>query len=190
MIADFTPDELFPSQTLPGISDRLLIRKIEINKIQVAGIIVGVILLLLLGIELLFLQGVKHRETNVSQADENPKQIIEQYNQSLDALLIATQRKKPLSIMGRLALSLPENIMIEEIEINLDESHFLSFKGTITAVDINDFSSSLKSLVENLNNNFDFSNQMSVDDVEIEITGKPSDNGRQDYHVSFYRDLT
>ena len=103
--------------------------------------------------------------------------------------MIAKERKNPLSIIGRLAASLPENILVEAIETELDQSHSLSFKGTITAYDINDFSSSLRSLVENLNINFKLLNPMSIDDMEIEMEGKRSENGQQNYHVSFHLDL-
>ena len=191
LIADFAPDELFPSQNVPGISDRLLVKEIEINKIQIAAIIIGLILFLLLGMESLFLYDLKRSESDVSQAGgEDPKQAISQYNESLDALLIASEKEKPLSVIGRLAASLPDNILIELIETELDQSHSLSFKGTITAENIDDFSSSLKKLVENLNNNFSLSNPISIDDVEIEMTGTRSENGRQNYHVSFNLDLT
>ncbi|MBN2418972.1 MAG: hypothetical protein JXL81_06275 [Deltaproteobacteria bacterium] len=188
--ADFTPDELFPFENVPGVSDRLLVKKIEINKIQISGIIIGIILLLILGMEGLFLHDIKHREAYISQTrEEDPKQLIEQYNKSLDAMLLATQRKKPLSVIGRLAESLPANIMTESIEAELEQSHSLSFKGTIKAEDINDFSFSLRSLIDNLNNNFRLSNPINIDDVEIEMAGKPSENGRQNYNISFYLDL-
>ncbi len=191
LAADFSADELFPSHTVPGISDRLLTKEIEVNKIQISGIIIGLILLAFLGMESLFLLNVKHREKYVHQTEgEDPKQIIEQYNESLDTLLTATEKEKPLSVIGRLAASLPQNIMVELIETELKQSHSLSFRGTITAEDINDFSFSLKSLVENLNNNFKLSNPMDIDDVEIKMTERRSENGHQDYHISFYLDLT
>ena len=79
---------------------------------------------------------------------------------------------------------------MESIETELEQSHSLLFKGTLTVEDINDFSSSLKSLVDNLNINFKLSNPMSIDDVDIEKEGNRSENGRQNYHVSFHLDLT
>ena len=141
--------------------------------------------------ESLFLHDLKNGESYVSQAGEkDPKQAISQYNDSLDALLIASEKEKPLSVIGRLAASLPDNILFELIKTELDQSPSLSFKGTITAENIDDFSSSLKNLVENLNNNFSLSNPISIDDVEIEMPGTHSKNGRQNYHVSFNLDLT
>lgn len=187
--ADFTPDELLPPQDLPGISDRLLVKEIEISKIQIAGIFIGLVLFLFLGIEFLYLRNIQQRETRVYRtAEEDPKQIIEQYNEALDVLLADSERKKPLPVIGRLAASLPENVMIESTEIELDSSHSISFKGTIIAKDINDFTSSLRSLVENLNKNFKPSNPMSIDDVEIEMAKKRTESGRQDYHISFTLD--
>ena len=189
--ADFSPDDLFSSQNVPGVSNRLLIKDIEINKIQTSGIIIGLILFMILGMESLFLHNLKESEAFTPLAErKDPKQVIEQYSKSLDALLIATEREEPLSIIGCLAASLPENIRIESIETELVRSHSLLFRGTLTSKNINDFSSSLKSLVDKLNINFELSNPISIDDVEIEKERKGSENGRQNYNISFHLDLT
>ena len=190
LIADFKPEELFPYRNIAGVSDRALVKDLETNKIQITGIIIGFILLLILGMEFLFLYNVKQRETYIPHTGEDPKQVIEQYNESLDSLLAATEIVKPLSVIGRLAASLPENIRVESIEAELEQSRSLSFKGIITAEDINVFGSSLRSLVEKINNNFKLSNPLNIDDVEIDMEGRRLENGSQNYHISFYLDLT
>ena len=187
LCADFTSEELFPSEKVPGISDRILKNEIETRKIQLAGIIVGLFLLLILGGEFLFLHNAWQNETaNSYRSEENPREKIEQYNEALDALLYDAEKEKPLIIIGKLAASLPENIFFDSIEIEVDPTHSLNFRGYIKADKVEAFNSALTNLVANINNNLKCSNNLSIDDIEIEIAGKQS---LQIYNISFYLDL-
>ncbi|MDM7917744.1 MAG: hypothetical protein QUS12_01085, partial [Methanosarcina sp.] len=132
LAADFTPDELTPPDNVPGVSDRLLIKELETNRIQIAGIIIGLVLLVILCVELLFLINVSRRESStVTAGEEDPKAVIEQYNNTLDSLLADTQREKPLSVLGRLAASLPQNIVVESLEIEQEPSPSIYFRGCL-----------------------------------------------------------
>jgi uncharacterized FlaG/YvyC family protein len=190
LAADFTHEELTPPDNVPGVSDRLLIKEIETNRIQIAGIITGLILLVILCAELLFLFNVSHRESKVVISGvEDPKAIIEHYNNTLDSLLSDTEREKPLSVLGRLAASLPQNISAESIEIEQEPSPSIYFRGQAVAEDINDFSSTLKSLVDNINANLNISSQITIDNVDIEMKEKQPGTTRLIYQIAFRLDM-
>ncbi len=190
LAADFTPDELTPPDNVPGVSDRLLIKEIETNRIQIAGIITGIVLLFILCAEFIFLINASRSESSaIIAGEEDPKAAIEHYNYALDALLADTQKEKPLSVLGRLAASLPQNIVVESIEVEQEPSPSIYFKGQVTARDINMFSSILKSLVENINANLNISNRITIDNIEIEMTEKQPGTQGLIYHISFRQDL-
>jgi hypothetical protein len=190
LIADFTSDDLFPTDRIPGVSDRLLLKEMEINKMQLIGLFIGLIFLVILGGEFLFLKSVEYRESRVNiSGEEDPKTIIEHYNTALDSLLSDAEKEKPLSILGRLALSLPDNIIVESIELEQEPSRSLSFKGMILAENINDFSSALRSLTEHINTNLRISNPITMDDIEIGMAERQPGITRSEYHISFKLDL-
>ncbi|MBN1907168.1 MAG: hypothetical protein JW927_18960 [Deltaproteobacteria bacterium] len=190
LAADFTPEELTSPDSVPGVSDRLLIKEIETNRIQITGIIIGLVLLVMLCAELSFLINVSRRESSaIITGEEDPKAVIEHYNNTLDSLLADNEREKPLSVIGRLAASLPQNIVIESLEIEQEPSPSIYFRGQAAADDINDFSSTLRSLVENINTNLNISNQITIDNIEIEMTEKQPGTTRLIYHISFRLDL-
>jgi hypothetical protein len=190
LVADFHPDELFPPQDLPGVSERTIVKEMELKRIQFAGIIIGLVILFILGLESGFLKNMQeHESSSFSAVETDPKHVIGQYNEALDVLLVDAERDEPIDIIGRLAVSLPENIEVELIEIELEPSLFISFGGIIKAYDANDFSASLRALVENVNVNLKYSNPLSMDDVDIEINGDGPSRGYRDYHIFFRLDL-
>jgi len=189
--AGFAPEELIPPQNLPGVSDRTVVKEIEWKRIQFAGIIIGLAMLIIMGLEFGFLRNIQKSESSSLLVGEiDPKQVIEQYNEALEVLLIDLERDDPMDLIGRLAASLPENIQVESIEIELEPTPFLSFGGIIKAYDSNDFSASLRGLVENVNINFKSSSPLNMEDVEIEIRGKSPEEDYQDYRIFFRLDLT
>ena len=189
--SDFAPDDLFPVKKVPGISDRILEKGLEARKIQLVGIIIGLVLCLFLGSEYLFLNNMKHREALTDQVSgKNPKQIISQYSDALDMLLIDSERKKPLSVIGCLAASLPEDLMVESIEVELDPVHSIFLRGSISTKDIDEFGALLREMVKNLNNNFNTLNPLSIDDVEINMNGQQTADDKKKYAVSFSMELT
>jgi hypothetical protein len=190
LAADFTPEDLTPPDNVPGVSDRLLIKELEIKKIQIAGIIIGLVLLVILCAELLFLINFSHSESSaVIPGTEDPKAVIEHYNNTLDALLSDMGKEKPLSVLGRLAASLPDNIAVESVEVEQEPSPSIYFRGQATADNLNAFSATLKKLVENINTNLNISNRITIDNIDIEMTEKQSGTTGLIYRISFRLDL-
>jgi hypothetical protein len=178
--------EILDPLKLPGVSDQEAINEIEWKKIQIIGIIIGLVLLIILGLEFSFLTGVRDREAlSLSAAPENPTQSINQYNEALDVLLNKAVEKDPMDIVGRVTASLPENILVESIVASVDPSPAVSLSGVIKAYGADDFSNSLRSMIEKVNINVPAQNPLTMNDVDIEIKGANQDSGYQDYHISF-----
>jgi len=183
------PDEILEPLRLPGVSNREAVNEIEWKKIQAIGIIIGLILLTILGLEFSFLTGVRDRETlSISAAPEDPTQSINRYNEALDVLLNKAGEKDPMDIVGRLAESLPENILIESIAATTDPAPAVSLSGVIKAYGADDFGNSLRSLIEKVNIHIPAQKALNMNDVDIEIKGDYPEAGYQDYHISFTLD--
>ena len=180
------PKEILDPLKLPGVSDQEAINESEWKKIQIIGIITGLVLLIILGLEFSFLTGVRDREAlSLSTASENPTQSINQYNEALDVLLNKAGEKDPMDIVGRVTASLSENILVESIVASVDPSPAVSLSGVIKAYGADDFSNSLRSMIEKVNINVPAQNPLTMNDVDIEIKGGNPDGRYQDYHISF-----
>jgi hypothetical protein len=184
------PHEILEPLKLPGVSDREAVNEIEQKKIQLIGIMIGLAMLIILGLEFSYLTGVRDREAlSLSAAPEGPTQSITQYNEALDVLLNKAGEKNPMDMVGRLIASLPENILVESIVASADPSPAVSLSGIIKAYGADDFSNSLRSLIERVNINVPAQNPLTMNDVDIEIKGDYSGSGYQDYHISFTLDI-
>jgi len=180
------PSEILESRKLPGVSDREAVNEFERKKIQLIGIIIGLVLLIILGLEFSFLTGVRDREAlYLSASPEDPAQTITQYNEALDVLLNRAGDRDPVDIVGRLTASLPENILVESITATIDPSPEISMAGTIKASGADDFSNSLRSFIEKVNIDIVSRNPLSMNDVDIEVKGGSPEGGYQTYHISF-----
>jgi hypothetical protein len=189
--ADFLPDEILEPLSLPGISDRAALNELELKKIQVAGLITGVLLLVVLTLESLFLNQLKDRELlSLSATEASPARFIGQYNEALDVLLNESGKKDPMVLLARMASCVPWNIRVESLDISTDPSVAVSFAGVMNANGADDFSNSLKAFLGRINASLNGSSPLTIEGVEIEeVEGHPEGGGRN-YHISFKMDVS
>jgi hypothetical protein len=189
--ADFSPEEILEPLSLPGVSDRAAANDLEWKKIQFAGIIIGVFLLIVLGFEFMFLTQVRESEyLSLSATEAGPTQLIGQYNEALDVLSKEAGKKDPMDLIGRLATCVSGNIRIESIDVSIDPSTTVSLTGVIRANGVDDFSNSLRAFLERINITIQSNSPLSMDDVNIEIKGDRPEGDGQDYHISFKLDVS
>lgn len=188
---NFEPGEVLEPLALPGVSDRSALNEVASKKMFAAGIIIGTILLVVLGVEFLFLSQIKRNESrSLIKTGAGPTQSIQQYNSALDVLLEEEGRKDPLDLIARLAEALPENIRIESVDVSVDQSTVIFLAGVIKVKGSDGLSKSLKQFLEKINKNIQNGKQLIADDVDIGTKGQSLEDGSQEYHFSFKWDVT
>ncbi len=150
----FTPKDLSPARRYPAVAQRDHARDREWRPVQVAGVIVGILLFLLLGGEHFFLlkwsQQAPGRETSGIMASQSSREIIQQYNEALDLILQETRRPSSWKTMLDLAGCLPENVRIKNMNLLVANNPTLSLTCVIRAENTAEFRSSLSMLLENI----------------------------------------
>jgi len=183
----FTPNDLAPSNQYMAIAQKDHARAREWRPVQMAGVIVGILLFLLLGMEYFFLvkwskQGPDLANTPV-MTGRSSREIIEQYNETLDLILEETRRPSSRKTMIDLARCLPENVRIKVMKFGMAENPNLVLTCIIRAEDMAGFRNSLSMLLKNLGNTFVRSPRLETRDIELgEIS---PGQGYTDYPIQF-----
>ena len=159
----------------------------EWRPVQMAGVIVGILLFLLLGGEYFFL--IKWSKQDLGLANtavmtgQSSREIIEQYNETLDLILGETRRLSSRKTMIDLARCLPENVTIKVMKLGMTQNPKLVLTCIIRAQDMADFRDSLSILLKNLGNTFIRSPRLETRDIELgEIS---PGRGYTDYPIQF-----
>jgi hypothetical protein len=167
------------------ISHRKLKKEWEWRPVQSAGIAIGLLLFLLLGMESIFLykwsyqnqvpvisgRGVYSGETN---------QRIRQYNEALDILIADAERHSPKEVITKIAKSLPPEIQMQEIFFRAEIDPGIDFKGIVKNLGPDRLKKSLSVLITNLNKNLKPRKVLVMPDLDFEF-----DKNKQNYFIKF-----
>lgn len=193
-VSPFNTAELTPSGRYPSISHKLYKKELDWKPVQTAGIIAGLILLLLLGVESFILlkwfysSRVPTPKAGIA-AKTDPKQIIDQYNDALDSVLMETNRPFPAKILIKTAESLPDNVWIKEIFVELDPNRSMELNSIIKAKGPDNFKDSLSLFLSGLNKNFQGIQPVQIQDVDFKIDKSRVEKGYQHYLITVKFDL-
>ncbi len=174
--ASFNATDIFSSNKLKDIPQRQQKRELEWKPVQLAGIAIGMFLLLIIGLESGYiwhrLSTVKQQiRSNRSMTDFEVTEKIQQYNESLDLLLEETTPHTPSRIITNMIAALPDNYQPTEIEIEAEQNPSLKFSGSAEVKDVDSFKKSLSVLVSNINKQIPVQQEMGLQDVKFK-TGK------------------
>jgi len=183
----FTPNDLALSNQYMAIAQKDHARAREWRPVQMAGVIVGILLFLLLGGEYFFLLKWSNQDLGLKNTaimtGQSSKEIIEQYNETLDLILEETRRPSPRKTMIDLARCLPENVRIKGMKLEITGVPKGTFTCIIRVEDMTAFRTSLSILLENLGNTFINSPRLEKRDIELgEIS---PGQGYTDYPIKF-----
>ncbi|RLC32486.1 MAG: hypothetical protein DRH37_00450 [Deltaproteobacteria bacterium] len=186
----FTPEDLSPSGDFLSISHRRLQTEHEWRPVQSAGIAIGLILLLLLGTEALFLwKQARLIPTAAVSPGTTTEQTIRQYNQAVDLLLADTAHPSPEKVVFEIARSLPENVFIQELTIDVDQDPGVDFHGVMHVPDPDAFRKYLSLFVRNLNRHIRGYPPLRVKDIDFSPCTDNPDRANQAYRISFHLSL-
>ncbi len=114
-------------------------KELEWKPVQTAATVLGVILLVLLGLEAMWLDkwsnqvrltGSNGRQGVTIEESQN----IQHYNQALDVLLGEAGRSSPQEVLHKLARSLPPNVRLQEVVLEVEETPGVTLKAFVRSV--------------------------------------------------------
>lgn len=183
----FTPDDLLPTGNYMTVAQRDHARERGWHPVQMAGVVVGILLLLLLGGQHFFLlkwsKQAPMLENAGVMASQSSREIIQQYNDALDIILQETRRPSSWKTMVDLAGGLPVNVRIKEMMLLVGENSNLDLTCVVRAKSMAEFRSTLSTLLENMGKTFTTSPRLEKRDIELgEVL---HGQGHTDYTIQF-----
>jgi len=171
-IAAFAAAELQMSGDLLTLAHKTHARAREWRPVQVAGMVVGLILLALLGAENFFL--IKWTRSNPMPTDssaimtgEMPREVIRRYNASLDVLMQEAQRIAAADAIVKLLRALPDAVSLEQLELTTRDNPRVVLKARAAAERMQHLEAAITQLLNNLSADFVGSRQLGKQDVMI-----------------------
>lgn len=174
-------------KAVPAISHCLVVMEKAWHSVIRAGIITGVLLIFLLGFEAFFLNYLsKSNSKSVVSGLSNDmmanRQVIEEYNNTVDLITNEMQRPDPASILGGIALSLPETVTMEELTFNLEPPFQVVMKGQVKTDDPDGIKPVLSAMVDSLTRNIKLTRPAVLGDINFDI-----EQGGDDFRTSGYK---
>lgn len=189
----FEPIDFVASKNQLSFSHKVLRKEMEWKPIQKTGIAIGLLLVILLCTEAFFIRGWSKSNpflnTNNRMTDIRQQETINEYNQAIDSLLREMERISPVQIIVRIIKSLPENISIKEINIDLETNPGLDFTGLVTASGPEQFKEFLSVLLTGLGENFKPRLPLTLKDINFEIENTLPESSKTVYFIKFRLDL-
>ena len=167
----FSPRDLAPESGFMTIAQKDHARERAWLPVQMAGVIVGILLFLLLGGEHVYLlqwsKRVPATENEGVMTGQSSREIIQQYNETLDLILQETRRPSSWKTMLALAGCLPENVRIKGMNLLVAEPPSLALTCVVRAKDMAEFRSSLSMLLEKLGDTFAAGPRLEKRNIEL-----------------------
>ena len=189
--ACFNAFDLSSARKFLSVSHKQIKAALEWHTVQITGIVIGLILLLLIGAESIYLwnwsqYGPDHTNTTAIIGETESGQMIQEYNNSLDFILKEGANPLPSEVLINIAKSLPEDTLITEINIvDIDTAPAVYIKGLVRAPDAVNFSHSLSLFLDNLNKNIRGPRPVNLQDVDFKSDNKTTTDGYQKYFINF-----
>ena len=182
LLSGFCLPDLSRFQKFMSITQRQIEKEQEWKPVQKVGIAVGLILLLLLsGESLLLWKWSRPVELGAGQgkgADRMESvQALRQYNEALDLFLKESQRPSASKTIINLARALPEDVWIKEMVVEIEPNPGVGLNGSVTADKPGQFREALSELLENLNNHFEGTRSLGLQDIDLDTRNCKEQDG-------------
>lgn len=189
-LASFTPADISPSQGYLTISNKNLKNTIAWKPVKHTGIVIGVCLVILLSLESLFIyKWSRLNGIDRFKPDTQSRQTLSEYNKALDVLIREKSHPNPKQIIEKLIMSLPDNIILNEISIEFEKNPNLDFNGTITAATPAQVRSTLSQLVTGLNTYLTGKRPVTLEQINFKSLPQQLPGKEKKYLLAFSIDL-
>jgi hypothetical protein len=187
----FNLSDLSPSRKFLSVLHQLQRKELEWKPVQTVGIAVGLILLLLFGAESFFLWKLSQPSLFPTAragitAETDPRHTIQQYNEALDSLVLESERPSPQDTILKVAKSLPDNFLIKEMTVDVEETPAVHIKGVVKASGPDKLRDSISYLLANLKTHFHGAQSLSLQNIDVELAKiNNTQQENQNYLVKF-----
>lgn len=192
-VAPFNAGDLSRSNTFISLAHKMLRKTQEWRPVQTAGMIIGLLILLLMIGEGLFLHKWlitrPFQSSTPGLAEEKEREsILKAHHKAIDLLLKETAHPPAKDTIVKIAESLPDNIRISELTLDMDKIPGVEIKGAVMADGPDRLKISLSILLANLRGHFQGSRSLSMQDIDFMLE-RSMDKGLQKYLIRFRFDL-
>lgn len=171
------------------VSHKKLKKELAWKPVQSAGMIIGLLLFLLLGLESIFLYKFSYQNQAPSIGGSplfswETNQKIRQYNEALDVFLEEAKRHSPKEVLAKVAGSLPLDVQMQELVFESETNPGVKFKGLLKNLGPDYLKKSLSVLITNFNKNLQPSKALTMADIDFDL-----DKNKQNYFIIFRVEL-
>ena len=170
------------------VTHRSLKRELDWKPVQRAGMAVALFLLVLLGMEKLFLSRLASEYMAPLATAGRPyalerQQQIRDYNQALDEVLQESQKRTPHAVLDKFAQALNDRIQPQELVLELESAPSLTFKGIVTAQSPENLKSTLATFAEQVNQKCQPQPLLKIPDITIDDLKSTAMDGTRTYAI-------
>jgi hypothetical protein len=184
----FGAGELSPSNKFVRVSHKIKQKALEWKPVQLAGITLGLILVLLLGIETCFLWQWRPAAQSLPLTAEetlaiDSQTLLSQYGEALDLAIAATGRRSLKDAFANALKSIPETVSITGMDIELEPEASVAFKCEVKTSGIAALRNTLTVFIDKIDTAF--SGQGLLNKQDIKISAADEKQPDQGYAIEF-----
>ena len=189
-LSGFSLGNMSPKGGYLSLTHKPLKNELEWKPVQHSGIAVGIFLLLLLLGELFFIKiypGPDFFDASAGKlrAIGNPKQVLQEYAEALDAVTENRLRPSPAKWTFDLAASVPDEVVLKKATFETESEPGIMVEAVIPAPGPKHFKKYLSEFVQNLNQRFKPPEPLMEKDVAISPDEASSEITEKQYRVKF-----
>jgi hypothetical protein len=193
-VGAFTARDLFPAGVQMNLTHYAFKQVLEWKPVQMVAISLGILLLLLLSVEAVFLKPQTGGTWNQVVQSRNmradgQKRTIRQYSQAIDLLLQEVARPSPRKVFVDVGRSLPKNAWVTGLDIEAEPNPGVVLQGRVTVSDVNELQETFSALLKNLNLYFSGSRSLSIQDIDFAVDRQVVNQGESHYLFTLKFDL-
>jgi len=163
---------LTPFNQFVSVSHKIKQKALEWKPLQLAGITLGLILILLLSIETCFLWQWKSTKPSFPLTAEEATAIdsqtpLAQYADALDIVIAATSRRSLKETFANALKTIPETFSLTGMDIELEPEASAAFKGEVKTHDIAALRNTFSVFIDNIDMAFSGHGLLNKQDIKI-----------------------
>ncbi len=177
------PDLTRP-QSFLSVSDRRVEKQKEWKPVRVAGLVIGLLLLAFFLAENRLLENWGQPAIALSEGKGKSAQLeamdmIRKYRLALEDFLAESRRPSPRDVILDVARALPENVQVLEVVVETEPDPAVRIQGTVQAPDPEQMGQALSAFLVRLNEFFQGSRSLTVEDIELDKDQCRTEQGQQ-----------
>ena len=173
-VGNFIYKHLLSQADFLSTYDKNLKRQLEWKSTQIAGIAIGLFLLIVLAAEFFLLHKLQHlppQPADLVEAIIPTKELqqIQSYNDALDMLLVQMEEPYMPDLLSQIAKSLPDNIWMKAFEIDNEQDRRIRLQCVAESPESDHLKTTLSVLTTNLHQNLRLREKLRLEDIDFDF---------------------